>query len=82
MPEASRMFEHGQWATPVLVRPGRPDGDDAMVINKQAAVADLAPRRVHGHQDIGILDQHRLGHLCSLFRALHTAAFSCKTGSS
>jgi hypothetical protein len=26
--------------------------DDALVSNKQAAVADLAPRRVHGHEDI------------------------------
>jgi hypothetical protein len=30
-----------------------PARDDALVSNKQAAVADLAPCRVYGHQDIG-----------------------------
>ena len=37
---------------------GRTDRDDAMIGNEQAAVADLAPRRIHGHQDVGVLDQH------------------------
>src|SRR5215467_3634491 len=65
---------------------GRPDGDDAMVSNKQAAVSDLTPRRLHRHHDIGILDQQGLRHVCSSparsARGMYCKADSCKTGSS
>jgi hypothetical protein len=44
---------------------GPPDRDDAMISKKQAAVADLAPHRIHGRQDIGILDHHGPRHVCS-----------------